>query len=819
MDGIANFAKRGVCLAVVAALLFVTGVVAQLKPVADMAQGEELMAFDGLGVADPYGWFVKDGGGWGVVGMAKEADELRYTIAHGLNGTMYYATRFDWDTEMNAPLGNDKSFSQALAYVMNHANKRACSIHLGDPGRPTLNLDTSVFIVDGAKWGEVRLSGKFMSAFKNNSAQTQAALVLLNGASVVSSMDISTTKAFGVQVNDSSKFTFNGEDSVSCGNIINMGTNGSKVTVTGGLVTYMDNEGEGRLEVVGGTVGDKTRENYAIKNGERALAVISGDAEIVSADPGSLSGTILNSGKVKISGGRVSNENSGIYSCAINNGYSEIGKFPAVTITGGEITSKNQDSNRHTGAVTNNRGEITISGGHIHNDSPSGGEVISNNDILVISDSAKIESKSFNVVDMIYHATTDSTKRTLDITGGKIIANKGHAITISGGGRAYISGMAEIGNNNPERAAIYVSAKSSCLYLHGGTVTASAADAVAITLYGGVRGDAPGRLEMGGSPIVTGVIQSLGTLWNGDSYPINICMDNGCKFKPNGETYRILPSEYKEYEEYIVLKNGAGFVHNFATETTTDPDVEFAVKGNDVYATTSRPHKVKFDLNGSNGGDVPKTIPVIPGGMIGELAKPQTDGYLVFERIRDSTYQIENDGKWRICPPGADCSVNADRLDVFDFGVKKGTPVNSDLTLVLSWTGKRTPISVQESSRDLPVSRPSETAAIAPVVAASGSLTAGPTPVSRSAGAVNFFRSGVSLKKGKLFIYDASGNIVTTVSVSDPSGGVGRRPVASWNLQDAKGRNVAEGTYVARGVVTAKTGKTERVSVLVNVQR
>jgi len=806
--------RSKICLAVVVTFLFVTGIGAQTKYVVSEAQDRNHAAFDGLGVADHYGWFAKYGGGEAGVGMRKEVGDLIYTIVHGKNGSAYYAARYDWDVKRDVPIGNSGKFYDVLNFVMTDADKQECSIQLGDPGYPVLDIDTSAIIIDGAKWGEVRLSGAFSSVFKTNSALTQAALVVSNGASVASSMNIVTSKTFAVQVNDSSKFTFNGEDAVSCGNIINTGTNGGKVTVTGGFVTYIDNEGEGWLEVIGGTVGSKSRKNYAIKNGERALAVISGSAEIVSADTNRSGGTILNGGELEISGGRVSNENSGFVSIAINNGYGEVGKFPTVTITGGEIISKvNGTVNPYFSTIINKRGEITISGGRIHNDEVLGGTIIANRGNLIISDSAKIDSKSFERgVYVIHNGLGDSANINLEIIGGKIIANRGAAINVYKYSNAFISGKAEISNNDTSNAVIF-SAGESRLYLHGGTVKSLTANAVAIEIYEGGRGGRPGRLEMGGSPVVKGIIKSMGmTLWGVDDYSITFCNDNGYEFKPNGEIYRILSSEYNYNEDYVVLKNGAGFIHSFAADTTKNPDVEFAVKGNDVYATISRSNKVKFNLNGSTGGYIPKTIPVIPGGTIGELAKPETKGYVIFEKTNDTIYQIESDGEWYL--NGSD--------DVFDFGVgKKGTPVNSDLTLTLSWTGPKTffGVSVLESNRGLPAARPAETAVIAPISAAPVSLTAGPNPISRSLGAVNFFRSGVPLRGGKLFIYDASGNVVTTVAINDPSNSSGKRVVASWKINDANERQIANGTYAARGVITAKTGKAEMVSILINVQR
>jgi len=104
-------------------------------------------------------------------------------------------------------------------------------------------------------------------------------------------------------------------------------------------------------------------------------------------------------------------------------------------------------------------------------------------------------------------------------------------------------------------------------------------------------------------------------------------------------------------------------------------------------------------------------------------------------------------------------------------------------------------------------------------------FTAGPNPAAKRGGAVNIFRLGARISDGELRVYDASGNFVAKVKISDkesvggaPSQGVySRRLVGSWDLRDAKGRPVSAGTYAIRGAAVAPHGKKEKVSVLVGV--
>jgi len=95
----------------------------------------------------------------------------------------------------------------------------------------------------------------------------------------------------------------------------------------------------------------------------------------------------------------------------------------------------------------------------------------------------------------------------------------------------------------------------------------------------------------------------------------------------------------------------------------------------------------------------------------------------------------------------------------------------------------------------------------------------GPNPVSKSLGAVSFFRHGSRVAYATLFIYDASGNVVKKIRVIDDAvGSQLRRKVSTWNLRDNKGRPVAEGTYLVKGVLKTSGGKREKVSVVVGVK-
>jgi len=106
-------------------------------------------------------------------------------------------------------------------------------------------------------------------------------------------------------------------------------------------------------------------------------------------------------------------------------------------------------------------------------------------------------------------------------------------------------------------------------------------------------------------------------------------------------------------------------------------------------------------------------------------------------------------------------------------------------------------------------------------------FTAGPNPVAKQSGIVNFFWQGKRIKSTALTVFDAQGNVVNKIDISDRWGAINRartnadaqsrRIVGSWDLTDRKGRVVSEGTYLVKGVIVVD-GKKERVSVMVGVR-
>jgi hypothetical protein len=135
---------------------------------------------------------------------------------------------------------------------------------------------------------------------------------------------------------------------------------------------------------------------------------------------------------------------------------------------------------------------------------------------------------------------------------------------------------------------------------------------------------------------------------------------------------------------------------------------------------------------------------------------------------------------------------------------------------------------IMSPDRIVPIPSDNDKSAVsAPPPALTAEFTAGPNPVARQDGAVNFFRQGVRVSDSELLVYKATGNVVAKIKINDSvSGGssvpgqniYARRLVGSWDLMDSKGRLVPAGTYMIRGTAVTAHGKKEKVSVLVGIR-
>ena len=149
-------------------------------------------------------------------------------------------------------------------------------------------------------------------------------------------------------------------------------------------------------------------------------------------------------------------------------------------------------------------------------------------------------------------------------------------------------------------------------------------------------------------------------------------------------------------------------------------------------------------------------------------------------------------------------------------GGEKSATVMSDVVILTV----QSPNAIQSPDRTVPNNNSGETVVVAPVAPLTGEFTAGPNPVSKLSGAVNFFRQGKRIESGALVIYGASGNVVRKINISDKAviGNNDRRIVGLWDLRDSKGRTVSVGTYLVKGAVITSGGKSEKVSLIIGVR-
>jgi Leucine-rich repeat (LRR) protein len=142
--------------------------------------------------------------------------------------------------------------------------------------------------------------------------------------------------------------------------------------------------------------------------------------------------------------------------------------------------------------------------------------------------------------------------------------------------------------------------------------------------------------------------------------------------------------------------------------------------------------------------------------------------------------------------------------------------VTQDMTVTAQWV-ESTTTAVQTRDRTIPNVKSEMD--ITPSTAFTSEFTAGPNPATKSAGTVGFFRQGKRIYDCELRIYDASGNFINKVKIRDKVfSNKSRHQVGSWNLKDSKGRQVAEGTYVVKGVIKTADGNREKVSVILGIR-
>jgi hypothetical protein len=161
---------------------------------------------------------------------------------------------------------------------------------------------------------------------------------------------------------------------------------------------------------------------------------------------------------------------------------------------------------------------------------------------------------------------------------------------------------------------------------------------------------------------------------------------------------------------------------------------------------------------------------------------------------------------------------NTTNLAAGQYNVRFRATDDAFVSEVANVTVRERPVSVAGTDREVPTTV-EDVAAIAPVKVVAGQFTVGPNPSVKAEGKATFFWTGKALADGKLSVFDAQGNLVKVVSVSDKSAaGDAPRAIGVWNLTDKKSAPVSEGTYLVRGTLKAKDGTSVKVSYTLGVK-
>jgi hypothetical protein len=156
------------------------------------------------------------------------------------------------------------------------------------------------------------------------------------------------------------------------------------------------------------------------------------------------------------------------------------------------------------------------------------------------------------------------------------------------------------------------------------------------------------------------------------------------------------------------------------------------------------------------------------------------------------------------------------RFVTWDDGVTDSARTDSVATENVNATAifEKTPVAVMSPDRVIPGKQlNNETVLIQPIKSTTGGFTAGPNPVSKHGGGVNFYWHGTKIADGTLLIFDAVGGLVNKILIN----GNDKPQIASWDLTDANGKPAGAGTYLVMGTLLTKSGKPEKVTLILTL--
>jgi uncharacterized repeat protein (TIGR02543 family) len=351
--------------------------------------------------------------------------------------------------------------------------------------------------------------------------------------------------------------------------------------------------------------------------------------------------------------------------------------------------------------------------------------------------------------------------------------------------------------------------------------------------------------------------------WTPTNYSITYNLNGGTVTPPNPTSYNIENAGFSLNQPVKVAYTFDGWTGSNGTEKQTDVYVEFESTGNKSYTAnyTLNNYTVTFDANG--GAVSPTTARTGAGGKLTSLPTPTRTGYAFdgwYTDISGGTkvttassvfgedatvyalwtpiYTVTFNGNGGTVSVYSATTGTGGKLgsmpeeptrDGYDFNgwytdraggsrVTSSTVFAENKEVYAQW---KVSVAVSSPSREIPGGAPVEGAAVAPVKASSGGLTVGPNPA-KVGGTVSLYWGGGKAVSGELGVFDALGARVgavavspsTTLSPSTPLRDRGAKQIGVWKVG-----NVAEGTYVIKGVLTDKDGVSVKVSVPVGVTR
>ncbi|MDR2577596.1 MAG: C10 family peptidase [Chitinispirillales bacterium] len=411
----------------------------------------------------------------------------------------------------------------------------------------------------------------------------------------------------------------------------------------------------------------------------------------------------------------------------------------------------------------------------------------------------------------VSHNIFNGSTGSIFITGG-IVQGSGNVIANYGGGLVHISGGTVSGGD----FSSITSLENGSIIISGGTVRAENAIAV---IQRGI-----GKITISGSALVTSA-NSLTTPRDlVGLFPGTIALYTS-QSAPPSTGYGQLVIDGGTVENTAVNGIGIG-VYNPGTITISDGMVS-AKDGHAIYientdVLTTLTGGLLF-ARGSNISDVIYSD--------GPITTTGNSVIMAWNQAAGNTQYTASDNNDIFVSPSTSTAI-WNRLDN-QGGIAYANGANTGF-IPLDVTVQGT-VDVLSPDRIIPVNTGEDAAAIVvPAGALTAEFIAGPTPVSRSSGMVNFFWQGRQIDNASLTIFDASGNVVNTISIPSRRGDRPRSPATSesatitntqdrrligtWDLRDTKGRPVSEGTYLVRGIVITLDGKRERVSVVVGVR-